>query len=188
MKQNENEKIRSLWKEEWKKIKFDDAISENEKYKISNYGRIINCKYEKEYLKNQSYINGYENLSVKRTNGKLTSRYVHKLVASHFVENTDEKRTQVLHLNFDITDNNASNLEWATRLEKEKHHLLNPKYKGKRRITYSKLNEGRVRLIKRKLNDPNRKTRMKMIAKQFGISEMQLYRIKTGENWGWVEV
>jgi len=25
---------------------------------------------------------------------------------------------------------------------------------------------------------------MKMIAKQFGISEMQLYRIKTGENWG----
>jgi hypothetical protein len=27
---------------------------------------------------------------------------------------------------------------------------------------------------------------MKMIAKQFGVSEMQLYRIKSGENWGWV--
>jgi hypothetical protein len=43
-------------------------------------------------------------------------------------------------------------------------------------------------MIKRKLSDPKRKTRMKMIAKQFGISEMQLYRIKTGENWGHVTI
>jgi len=27
---------------------------------------------------------------------------------------------------------------------------------------------------------------LKMIAKQFGISTMQLHRIKTGENWGHV--
>ena len=27
-----------------------------------------------------------------------------------------------------------------------------------------------------------------MIAKQFGISEMQLYRIKSGENWGNVKI
>jgi len=189
MKQEENEKIRDLWKEEWKVIQFDENISEKEKFKISNYGRIINCKYEKEYLKKVSFINGYENLSVRqKVNGKPTSRYVHKLVAYHFVENTDEKRTQVLHLNYDITDNRALNLQWATRLEKEKHQLSNPKYKGKRRITHSKLNEGRVRMIKKKIFDPNRKTRMKMIAKQFGISEMQLYRIKTGENWGWVKI
>jgi hypothetical protein len=36
--------------------------------------------------------------------------------------------------------------------------------------------------------DPNRKTRLKLIAKQFGISEMQLYRIKSGENWGHIKV
>jgi len=42
-----------------------------------------------------------------------------------------------------------------------------------------------VRLIRKKINEG--KTRMKMIAKQFKISEMQLYRIKVGENWGWVK-
>ena len=35
-------------------------------------------------------------------------------------------------------------------------------------------------------NCRNRKTRLKMIAKQFGISEMQVHRIKTGENWSYV--
>jgi hypothetical protein len=28
---------------------------------------------------------------------------------------------------------------------------------------------------------------MKQIAEHFGISEMQLYRIKSGENWGHVK-
>ncbi len=31
--------IRNYWKEEWKPIEFDDKIAENEKFKISNYGR-----------------------------------------------------------------------------------------------------------------------------------------------------
>ena len=42
--------------------------------------------------------------------------------------------------------------------------------------------------LKRKLLDPNRKTRLKILAKQFGITEMQLHRIKTGENWGHIKV
>jgi DNA-binding Xre family transcriptional regulator len=29
---------------------------------------------------------------------------------------------------------------------------------------------------------------MKMLAKQFGISEMQVSRIKRGENWGHIKV
>jgi len=41
---------------------------------------------------------------------------------------------------------------------------------------------------KRKLLDPKRKTRMKIMAKQFGVSEMQLYRIKSGENWGHITI
>ena len=49
---------------------------------------------------------------------------------------------------------------------------------------YTKLTETQVKLIKRKINDPNRKTRMKIIAKRYGVSVMQLYRIKSGENWG----
>jgi hypothetical protein len=43
-------------------------------------------------------------------------------------------------------------------------------------------------VLKKKLLDPNRKTRIRILAKQFGVSEMQLYRIKSGENWGDIEV
>ena len=42
--------IRNYWNEKWKQIKFDDRISTNEKFKISNYGRLINCKTENEFL------------------------------------------------------------------------------------------------------------------------------------------
>jgi DNA-binding Xre family transcriptional regulator len=45
-----------------------------------------------------------------------------------------------------------------------------------------------VKRLKKKLLDPNRKTRYKILAKQFGVSEMQLHRIKTGENWGHIIV
>lgn len=172
--------------EKWKDIEFDDAISEKEKFKISNYGRIMNCKGEDEFLVKEYFINGYQNLPLKqKVNGKQTSRYVHKLVAQHFLEQGDG--VFVIHLDYNKKNNQVYNLKWATKREKELHQFNNPKYKDVVRRTYSKLNEGRVRMIKRKINDPNRKTRMKIIARQFGISEMQLYRIKSGENWGSVK-
>ncbi|OBX26069.1 NUMOD4 domain-containing protein [Gelidibacter algens] len=178
--------IRNYWKEEWKPIEFDDKIAENEKFKISNYGRIINCKGEKEFLITESFINGYQNLPLKqKRNGKSTSRYVHKLVAEHFLEQNDG--VFVIHLNYKKTDNRVENLKWSTKREKEIHQFRNPTYVNRPlKRTNAKLTESKVRLLKRKINDPNRRTRLKMIAKQFGISEMQLYRIKTGENWGTV--
>lgn len=176
--------IRNYWNEKWKDIQFDDKIAEKETYKVSNYGRILNCKDEEEFIPNPSFVNGYQvlrlNLKQKR---KWTSRYVHKLVAQHFLEQHDG--VYVIHLNYDKTDNRVENLKWVTKKEKEAHQFNNPEYKRKtHKRTYSKLTETKVKLIKRKINDPNRRTRLKMIAKQFGISEMQLHRIKTGENWG----
>lgn len=179
--------IRNYWNEKWKEIVFDKSISENEKFKISNYGRIINCKDKKECIVKAYFINGYQNLPLKqRENGKNTSRYVHKLVAEHFLEKNDG--LYVIHLDYDKTNNKVENLKWATKREKELHQFTNPTYLNRpRKRTYAKLTENKVKLIKRKINNPNRRTRLKMIAKQFGISEMQLYRIKSGENWSYVE-
>lgn len=174
--------IENYWNEKWEVIKFDDKIAEKEKFKISNYGRIMNCKGKEEFLAKEYFINGYQTLPLKqRVNGKATSRYIHKLVAQHFLEQGDG--VYVIHLNYDKTDNRVSNLKWATKKEKETHQFSNPEFKNISRRPYSKLTENQVKLIKRKINNPNRKTRLKMIAKQFGISEMQLHRIKTGENW-----
>lgn len=176
--------IRDYWNEEWKEIEFDENISENEKFKISNLGRLINCKTEEEFLVKKYYINGYQNLPVKqKRNGKQTSRYVHKLVAEHFLDKNDG--VFVIHLNYDKTDNTVENLKWATKREKELHQFSSPEFKNRirKKPSNAKLTETKVKLIKRKINDPNRRTRMKMIAKQFGVSTMQLYRIKSGENW-----
>ena len=43
-------------------------------------------------------------------------------------------------------------------------------------------------LIKKLLANPNQRTRLKMIAKQFGVSEMQISRIKSGENWNHIKI
>ena len=52
------------------------------------------------------------------------------------------------------------------------------------RTTGLKLNASKVKTIKKTLNDKNRKLTIKKLAEKFGVSEMTMYRIKSGENWG----
>ncbi|PCE62972.1 HNH endonuclease [Sediminicola luteus] len=182
-----SEVIRSFRNEIWKDVVFDDKISERCKYKISSYGRVLNCCGDNPYLLKKMVMQGYTYIPLRQKTGKSTARYIHRVVAQHFLEQKEGDRF-VIHLNYDKTDNRVENLKWATKREKEVHQFTGPTHLNRpRRVTYSKLTETKVKLIKRKINDPNRKTRMKMIAKQFGISEMQLYRIKSGENWGSVD-
>ena len=181
--------IRSLWKEEWKDIKFDDQISDLKKFKISNHGRVLYIKDDKEFLRKKSFINGYETISLKQAiNNKGTSRYVHKLVAQHFLEKESEEQIYVLHLNYDKENNTIENLKWATKREKELHQFKNPVFieAKKNKKTSYKLSEGKVKIIKRQLK--NKRTRITMIAKRFGVSDMQIHRIKSGENWGHVTI
>ncbi len=176
--------------EVWKPYKGADW-SDEDQYLISNYGRVKRKKvYEDEWkLSRTSLIGGYDSFWIAKKHLKrTTSCYVHRVVAVLFLERREDQKF-VIHLDFDKLNNKASNLKWVNKSELFLHHKKNPK-KIKRRgqRTYAKLTEGRVRLIKRKIFDPNRKTRMRLIAKQFGISEMQLYRIKSGENWGNVTI
>ena len=178
--------IRNYQNELWKEIDLDNRFKKDEIFTVSNYGRIIKEVNEEKTLLPQKYINGYEVIYVKLINEKSKRRavYLHKTMAETFLEKKENQRF-VLHLNYDKKDNVLSNLAWATKREKEIHQFKNPHYKEREKvIPTSKLTETRVRLIKRKIFDPNRRTRLKMIAKQFGISTMQLHRIKTGENWG----
>lgn len=177
--------------EEWRDVNYDDNISENEIHKVSNYGRIRSFKVNKTegVLLKPATVQGYPRIKLKQKNSKSTARYVHKLVAESFLSKTNELQEFVIHLDYNKKNNHVRNLKWVTFEEKAQHQLKNPSYNlilEKRRLSNSKLNEVDVRRIKRQINNPNRKTRMKMIAKQFGISEMQLYRIKSGENWGHV--
>ena len=73
--------------------------------------------------------------------------------------------------------------------EMEKHQQGSPgvkSYRERTRTKGHKLTANRVRRIKQMINAKDRRQRMRDIADYFGISEMQLYRIKSGENWGHV--
>lgn len=179
------EGIQDLRQEIWKPVKFDTTINPDENYQVSNYGRLIRIKEGTPYLFKPYIMNGYPYFRVKKTEKKkFKTFYLHKVVAQHFLEQGDG--IFVIHLDYDKLNNEVSNLKWATKREKELHQWKNPvfiKAKKNQKRTYAKLSENNVRLIKKMINDPNRRTRLKIIAKRFGISTMQLQRIKTGENW-----
>ena len=178
---------REIWKDFtkliWKKHKV---------FRISNQGRVvINSGDSKGKLMKLYRLNGYEVFSMQKKDGKSDLIYVHRAVAELFLEQ-DESRPFVIHLNFIKDDNCSDNLKYVNKDERFAHNQLNPaviesKIRARENPKYSKLSSAKVRMIKRKLFDPNRKTRMRLIAKQFGISEMQVYRIKSGENWGHIK-
>lgn len=169
----------------------NELWSEEDVYLVSNFGRIQRKKItEDEWkLSKTSLIGGYDSFWIRKKGKKSSSSfYIHRVVALLFLEQKEGEK-YVIHLDFDKLNNKASNLKWVNKTDMFLHHKKNPKKIARKgQVTSSKLTEGRVRLIKKKIFDPNRKTRMRLIAKQFGISEMQLYRIKSGENWSHVKM
>ncbi len=192
--------IRSYPNEKWKEI--DVQSKKGLRYAISNFGRVASFTetIENGILLKCSKTKNYKVFRVaQRIDNKTVSKgfYVHKLVAEHFLPKPIEIKVVVIHKDFDKTNNKVNNLQWASQEELDAHHSKNPTVIEQRKRLREhnlksengyKLSEEKVRIIKRKLLDPNRRTRIKMIARQFGVSEMQLYRIKTGENWAHVKV
>lgn len=178
--------IRNFWNEEWKIVVFDDFVHPDEQFKVSNFGRLIRIRNGEESIFNPYNMHGYLYFRVKKKEkGKFKTYYVHKLIAQHFLEQNDG--IYVIHLDYDKLNNHIDNLKWATKREKELHQWKNPTFieaKKNQEPPFAKLTENNVRLIKKMLNNPNRKTRLKIIAKQFGVSTTQLKRIQSGENWG----
>lgn len=191
--------------EEWKELDLDYTI-QRKRYLLSNYGRVLSYAktIEDDGRLIKCYeIDGYPSFRYKEAtikNGKpgvkTVTKYIHKLVAQYYLAPPpSEEYHFVLHLDYDKLNNHVRNLKYANKEMVEKHLAKNPHYIEAKRLRKAKpdryntkLSETEVIRLKKKIFDPNRKTRYKILAKQFGISEMQLYRIKTGENWGNVRV
>ena len=121
----------------------------------------------------------------------------HKAVAELFLpENTRPEAKFVIHKDYDKLNNHYSNLEWATQEEMNERFKKHPKvilrefkkqflndYKPNVRAT--KLSEEDVLVIKTKLK---KGYTLRKLAKQFGVSDMQIHRIKTEENWSHVKL
>lgn len=182
----------SFWNEKWVLIPFPE-VENPPVYKVSNYGRLKSFQSDSENgdIIGGSKIQGYKSLNIRAKGNKSLNRYVHKLVAAFFVpkEDDDENRKFVLHLDHDKLNNYWENLKWATRDEMTIHNRENPAVKDRvipKRTKNYKLTESKVIMIKKMLKSD--KNRLKMIAKQFGITHTQLNRIRSGENWGYVKL
>ena len=153
-------------------------------YALTNHGRVISfiTKPEEGHFLKHGMISNYPGIAVRSKNKSFTF-LIHRLVAKHFVKQASPKHNFVIHLNYIKDDNYYKNLKWVTHEEKFKHTARNP---NRKRIGNQKLTEAQVLRIKKKL--VNGKSTLKVIADQFGITDMQVHRIKTGENWGHVKV
>lgn len=171
------------------------------RYAISNRGRLVSFTDEIENgrLLKGGLSDGYPTFRFKvKKEGKVINKYffLYKLVAQYFIPKQSEDQTYVLHLDYIRNNDDISNLRWATKAEMMEHsrkspHVIQAK---KNLIEHNLKSDGRkltttkVMLIKKILARPEQKTRLKMIAKQFGVSEMQIRRIASGENWGHVKI
>ncbi|AWA30129.1 hypothetical protein HYN48_08580 [Flavobacterium magnum] len=171
------------------------------RYAVSNHGRLVSFT---DNPKNGTLLkggrsDGYKTIQCKvRIDGKVVNKNIllYRLVAELFLTPPSPEHKFILHKDHDRANDHYKNLLWATYEEKLAHHKASPHViKAKKKlIEYNikadgkKLSVTKVIYIKKLLQDPNRKTRLKMIAKQFGVSEMQIRRIQSGENWSSVKV
>lgn len=89
-----------------------------ENYMITTHGEVFNVNTRK-YLKNVEDGRGYYFVTLYK-DGKGKNYRIHYLVASHFINNKENK-PQVNHIDGNKLNNNVKNLEWATPSENIKH-------------------------------------------------------------------
>ena len=186
----EPKKNSSYWNEEWVRIAFEE-VENTPHYEVSNYGRLKSFQTDPKEgsLINGSVIQGYRSLNIRVAGGKTINRYVHKLVAEYFTVRASEDHRYVIHLDYDKQNNYHKNLKWVTKAQMTEHNRENPALLNRvmpRRTRNYKLTESKVKMIKKLLKNEN--NRLKMIAKQFGITHTQLNRIRSGENWKHVTI
>lgn len=115
-------------KEEWMFIKYPE-FENDYSYKISNTGKVISFKYDKngkelgQYMTGKGYEkgNGYMTVCLYIPNSTVSRNYkVHRLVADHFIPNPNNL-PQVNHKDGNKTNNNVDNLEWCNNSYNQKH-------------------------------------------------------------------
>lgn len=132
---------------------YKDIIGYEEYYQVSNMGNVRRMKayrgtYVGRILKPRLASCGYQIVKLS-TPTKGQDYKLARLVALHFIPNPENKR-EVNHIDGNKLNNHASNLEWNTRSENQKHAFRTGLQKIKRgaEVTGAKLCEEQVMKIR----------------------------------------
>ncbi len=182
--------IKKLTGEVWKPMQFRGSKTLRNRYALSTAGRIASYReniLEDGKLLNGSLTTGYRTLNLHRP-GNQGTLYIHREIAKIFLKRPSPKHKFVIHKNHNKLDNSVKNLKWATLEEMIEHQQGSPakiayKKKQANREVGLKLTATQVRRIKEALNNKNRRITIKQLASKYDVSEMTMYRIKSGENW-----
>jgi hypothetical protein len=185
--------------EKWKEYPIE--VPGKVRYAVSNHGRLksFTDTIENGKLLKGALTEGFLFLRYNRiVDGKRSYYFhsVHKMVAELFIPRQSEDQEYVLHLDYDKLNNQLYNLKWATYKEMRAHGHKSPAVKeafkkfqeNNIKRDGRKLTSTQVIRIKLKMKRQGEKFNVRKTAKEFNVSEMQIYRIKWGENWGHIQV
>jgi len=186
--------VKKIPGEVWKPLQFPGWKHLRKKYALSSNGRIASFTEdvtEDGKLLQGSLTTGYRTLNLHRpgNNGTL---YIHREIARLFLGKSSTKNKFVIHVNHNKLDNSVKNLKWASLEEMIEHQQSSPAKLAYKKVQANrsvglKLNAKQVESIKKTLIDKKRKITIKKLAEKYGVSEMTMYRIKSGENWARVK-
>jgi hypothetical protein len=176
-------------KEIWKLINFKKH-KPSMAYAISNHGRFgimqEKGKVDVRTFKPQRGVHRYN----YKANGRSRALFIYKEVANAFVKKPSSKHSMVIRKDHNYLNDKAENLKWVTPAEHREHVTSSPNALASRKkkaiiksSTAKVFNEKTALQVKKLIWDPKRKMTYKQIAEKFGVSEMQIYRIKSGELW-----
>ncbi|MBM7132744.1 MULTISPECIES: NUMOD4 domain-containing protein [Staphylococcus] len=171
----------------WKDIEGYEGL-----YEISNLGRVKSlpkmsgsCMRKEKILnsKNRLTKDGYARVNLHRE-GKGKDFRVCRLVATHFIDNPDNKST-VNHINGIKTDDRVENLEWATSNENMKHAYDTQLKKGMKGETnsQSKLTMEQVETIRKRYKRYSKTDGTVAIARDYGVTPRVINQIVNNKSY-----
>lgn len=141
--------MKSIVIEEWKPVVGYEGL-----YEISNLGRVKSLTkwqgnkhiFSEHIIKPTDNGHGYMIVSLRKE-GKRKSHYVHRLVATEFIENYKNYK-YVNHIDYDKTNNKVNNLEWCTQKQNIIHSI--PRMRHRKSITHTNTGEKYISFRKSK--------------------------------------
>lgn len=101
---------------------YKDIIDYEASYQISNFGNVKNKNTGRILKPTEGKTDKYYYISLCK-DGKQKNTKIHRLVASHFVENPENK-PYVDHIDNNKLNNVATNLRWATQQENNRNKII----------------------------------------------------------------